>query len=111
MLLLLGAAIIAVAAMPGAVMTRIPPPTAGATPGIIIVPNIGPHDRMSILDPNSAAPASCPATSRYEAARRGGKLKSRNLNELPAADAYKAVFRHIDKCLAPIIVRYGVGER
>jgi hypothetical protein len=87
------------------------PSAPDAAPGIIIVPNIGPRDRMAIVDPNSASPRSCPATSWYEAARRGGKLKRQRLNELPAASAYKAVFRHIDKCLAPIIVRYGVGER
>jgi hypothetical protein len=66
---------------------------------------------MAVVDPNSASPSSCPATSWYEAARRGGKLKGQKLNELPAASAYKAVFRHIDKCLAPIVVKYGVGER
>ena len=53
--------------------------------------------------------ADCPATSRYQTAQRdGGALFSR-LGDLPAADAYKAVWRHDGRCEAPIIVRYGIG--
>jgi poly(3-hydroxybutyrate) depolymerase len=64
---------------------------------------------MPVLNPNATAPATCPPTSRYEAARRGGKLGLSLLNELPTADMYKAVYRRIDGCEAPIIVRYDVG--
>jgi hypothetical protein len=110
MLLLLGAAFAAATQSPAAAMVRPSTPAAMAPRGMI-VPNSRPLDRMSVLDPDSMSPASCPATSRYEAEQRGGKLKGRKLNELPMADAYSAVYRHIDKCLAPIIVKYGVGQR
>ena len=64
---------------------------------------------MPVLNPNAAARSDCPPTSRYEAARRGGPLGARRLNELPAADMYKAVYRHIGGCEAPLIVGYGFG--
>ena len=64
---------------------------------------------MPVINPNGSASAACPPTSRYEAARRGGKLGLKRLNELPAADMYNAVYRRIDGCEAPIIVRYDVG--
>ena len=66
---------------------------------------------MPVVNPNAGAPKDCPPTSRYEAARRGGPLGARRLNELPAADMYKAVYRHIGRCEAPIIVGYGIGAR
>jgi len=66
---------------------------------------------MPVVNPNAGAPRDCPPTSRYEAARRGGRLGARRLNELPAADMYKAVYRHIGRCEAPIIVGYGIGAR
>jgi hypothetical protein len=64
---------------------------------------------MPVLDPTAGSPKSCPPTSRYEAARRGARLGMRNLDELPAADLYRAVYRRIGGCNAPIIVRYNVG--
>jgi hypothetical protein len=64
---------------------------------------------MRVFNPDASQPASCPPTSRYEAARRGGKLPPSLLGELPGADLYKAVYRHIGHCEAPIIVRYNIG--
>jgi hypothetical protein len=64
---------------------------------------------MPMVNPNAGAPANCPPTSRYEAARRGGKLPPRLLNQLPAADMYNAVYRRVGGCEVPIIVRYNVG--
>jgi hypothetical protein len=64
---------------------------------------------MPVLNPNASEPASCPPTSRYEAARRGGKLPPSLLNQLPAADMYNAVYRRVGDCEVPIIVRYNVG--
>ena len=55
---------------------------------------------------NSSA---CPPTSRYEAARRGGKLPPSLLTELPGADMYNAVYRKVGGCEVPMIVRYDVG--
>jgi hypothetical protein len=66
---------------------------------------------MPIVNPNGAASRICPPTSRYEAARRGGKLPPSLLNQLPAADMYNAVYRRIGGCEVPIIVRYNVGGR
>src|SRR3954447_25080970 len=68
------------------------------------------HTRdMPVHNPNAGAPSTCPPTSRYEAARRGGKLPPSLLGQLPAADLYKAVYRRIGGCEVPIIVRYDVG--
>jgi hypothetical protein len=64
---------------------------------------------MPVHNPNAGAPSTCPPTSRYEAARRGGKLPPSLLGELPGADLYKAVYRRIGGCEVPIIVRYDVG--
>jgi hypothetical protein len=67
---------------------------------------------MPVVNPNANQPANCPATSRYDASRRGNKtLKAQRLNELPDADAYKAVYRRIGRCEAPIIVKYGIIGR
>jgi hypothetical protein len=66
-------------------------------------------DNMPVQDLGSGNPK-CPPMSRYEAARRGGKLNPQFLDELPAADVYKAVYRRIGGCIAPVIVRYGVGR-
>lgn len=74
----------------------------------IILPG-KPTSDMPVIDPNGPAAAICPPTSRYEAARRGGKLRMQKLNELPAADMYNAVYRRVGGCEVPIIVRYNVG--
>ena len=62
-----------------------------------------------VINPNGPLSSTCPPTSRYEAARRGGKLPPTLLTELPAADMYNAVYRKIGGCEVPIIVRYDVG--
>jgi len=67
-----------------------------------------PSGDMPVVNPNAAQPANCPATSRYEASRRGSALKPQKLNELPDADMYKAVFRRIGGCSVPIVVKYGI---
>jgi hypothetical protein len=66
---------------------------------------------MPVINPNAGQPLTCPATSRYEASRRGKTPKAQRLNELPDADVYRAVYRRIGKCEAPIIVKYGVSGR
>ncbi len=67
-------------------------------------------DGMPVVDPVRNG-ARCPPISRYEAARRGGKLTPNLLKQLPMADVYKAVYRRVGGCVAPIIVKYGVGRR
>ena len=71
--------------------------------------SLQPAGNMPILNPNGDVQAVCPPISRYEAMRRGGKLPPSYLDELPAADLYKAVYRRIDGCIAPVIARYGIG--
>ena len=70
-----------------------------------------PAANMPVINPNAAQSANCPATSRYEAARRGKTPQSRKLSQLPDADMYKTVYRRIGGCEAPIVVKYGVGGR
>ena len=62
-----------------------------------------------VIDPNGPFSSACPPTSRYEAARRGGKLPPSLLTELPGADMYNAVYRKVGGCEVPMIVRYDVG--
>ena len=66
---------------------------------------------MPIINPKSPQPKTCPATSRYEASGGPRTPRARKLNELPDADLYLAVYRHIGRCEAPIIVKYGVAGR
>ena len=53
----------------------------------------------------------CPQTAAIHAWTRNQKLAPRKLGELPAANAYKAVYRKIGGCEVPVIVKYGVGGR
>jgi hypothetical protein len=58
-----------------------------------------------------ASAAECPHTTSYYAYRDARPLTPRKLTELPPANAYSAVYRHIGGCEAPIVVKYGVGRR
>ena len=77
----------------------------------LIGASAAPAGDMPLINPKAAQPANCPATSRYEAAKRGKTLKPQRLGELPDADVYKAVYRRIGRCEVPIIVKYGVAGR
>jgi hypothetical protein len=70
-----------------------------------------PTAEMPVISPKAGQPANCPATSRYEASKRGRSLRAQKLNELPDADVYRAVYRRIGQCEVPIIVKYGVVGR
>jgi hypothetical protein len=76
-----------------------------------VTPSANSAGEMPVVNPKAGQPAACPATSRYEASRRGNKPRAQRLNELPDADLYRAVYRHIGRCEAPIIVKYGVSSR
>ena len=78
-----------------------------AQPALRAPPNI---DNMRVVEVGSAR-QKCPPISRYEAARRGGQLKPDLLDQLPMADVYKAVYRRVDGCVVPAMVKYGVGRR
>ena len=45
------------------------------------------------------------------ALRRGSRMTPRKPTELPDANFYSAVYRRIDGCEAPIVVKYGVSGR
>jgi len=77
----------------------------------LIGASAAPAGDMPLINPKANQPANCPATSRYEAARRGRTPKAQKLGDLPDADMYKAVYRRIGRCEAPIIVKYGVAGR
>ena len=77
----------------------------------MLAASASPAADMPTINPKANRPASCPATSRYEASRRGKAPKAQRLTELPDADLYKAVYRRIGRCEAPIIVKYGVAGR
>jgi hypothetical protein len=66
---------------------------------------------MPVINPNADQSANCPATSRYQAARRDKTPQARKLNELPDADMYRAVYRRIGHCEVPIVVKFGVSGR
>ena len=76
---------------------------------LILAAALSPTGAMPVVNPNGNAPATCPPISRYEAAKKGGKLGKRDLNSLPAADLYKSVYRRIDGCVVPVIAGYGFG--
>ncbi|WP_156029825.1 hypothetical protein [Sphingomonas sp. URHD0057] len=86
----------------------VPAMPANSPPEVVI-----PSDRTvgsgGVIDPNGPFSSVCPPTSRYEAARRGGKLPPSLLTELPGADMYNAVYRKVGGCEVPMIVRYDVG--
>jgi hypothetical protein len=55
--------------------------------------------------------AECPQTTKHYAYRDDNRLSPRKLTELPPANAYSAVYRHIGQCEAPIVVKYRLGYR
>ena len=55
--------------------------------------------------------AHCPQAVQYYAWQRGRKMEPRKLAELPDANAYKAVYRRVNGCEVPVVVRYGVTGR
>ena len=64
---------------------------------------------MPIVNPLASNASNCPPISRYEALMRGKKEHRKFLDELPAADMYKAVYRRVGGCVVPVIVGYGYG--
>jgi hypothetical protein len=70
-----------------------------------------PAGNMPAFKPGPSHADGCPPTSRYHAAKDGRRgLSPQRLGDLPMADGYAAVYRHIGRCEAPIIVRYGIGR-
>ena len=73
---------------------------------------------LSTTGPLSAAPAKvepgkadCPRTVAFHhTVDRGKAVAPRKLNTLPTANQYAAVYRRINGCEVPLIVRYNVGR-
>ena len=80
-----------------------------ATLVILAAASPQPARDMPVINPKANQSAICPATSRYEASKRGKNPKAQKLNELPDADLYRTVYRRIDGCEIPIVVKYGVS--
>jgi hypothetical protein len=59
----------------------------------------------------SKSPGVCPQSTVQFAARPGERAKLRNLTDLPDANMYVAVYRHVGRCEVPIVVEYGIGSR
>ena len=53
----------------------------------------------------------CPRIQPYVAVQRGKAPPMKKLNELPPGNLYKAVYRRIDGCEVPVVVRYDIGRR
>ena len=53
----------------------------------------------------------CPQEALHYAYRDGKKLAPKKLTELPDANAYSAVYRRVDGCQIPVVVKYGVSPR
>jgi hypothetical protein len=53
--------------------------------------------------------ARCPRTTSVYAWDRSKAVRPQKLTELPDANAYSAVLRHIGRCEVPVVVRYGIG--
>ena len=56
-------------------------------------------------------PSNCPSTTNYVARWHGRSPAPQSLTELPDANLYLTVYRRIDGCEVPIIVKYRVNER
>lgn len=66
-----------------------------------------------VIQPKALAPtrSDCPEVATYQTARPGEPLRLHNLNELPPANAYAAVYRKIGGCEVPMLVGYDIGKR
>jgi hypothetical protein len=51
----------------------------------------------------------CPRTTSVYAWDRGKQVTPRRLTDLPDANVYASVLRHIGRCEVPVVVRFGVS--
>jgi hypothetical protein len=66
------------------------------------------------MQPPARSGEACPRTAAQLAAERAGKADGKlfhKLTELPPADMYAAVYRHLGTCEVPMIVKYRVGRQ
>jgi hypothetical protein len=55
--------------------------------------------------------SNCPSTTSHFAGDHGKWVEPQKLTELPDANFYSAVYRRVDGCEEPIIVKYRVSGR
>ena len=67
----------------------------------------------AVAQPSNFTPPAqnCPRATNYYAWQRDKKVDPRNLGELPPANAYRTVYRLVNGCEVPVVVRYNVGGR
>ena len=87
----------------------LPAASTAAPPVIQVAPETQASADMPVINPGIETAAGCPPTSRYHATQRGRSPDAKKLNELPAADHYKAVYRRIGDCEVPIVAGYNIG--
>jgi hypothetical protein len=99
MLSIAGLAVLAApsGAAPGTV-AKLQQPSAAA-PGIVV----------KLQQPSAAAPSHCPRTTMYQAYDGGKAAQPRKLAELPGAHQFAAVYRTVNGCEVPLVVRYNIG--
>lgn len=68
-----------------------------------------PAGNMPVVTPGGPVNAKCPPISPYHAMKDRRPLTDKKLNELPPGVHYKAAYRRIDGCEAPIVAGYGIG--
>ncbi len=67
-------------------------------------PPVGLMGVRPTVSPKGGQHATCLLTSGFE-------VSGRSKGELRDADVYRSVYRHISRCKAPIIAKYGVAGR
>jgi hypothetical protein len=72
-----------------------------------------PSGAAPVKSPQAKAPASaiCQRTTSYQAVFRNNSVQPQKLTELPPANLYAAVYRLVNGCEVPLVVRYNVGGR
>ena len=86
------------------------PAASVAAPSVIqIAPAPQATADMPVISPNAGSAQNCPPTSRYQAMQKNRRPDAQKLNELPAADLYKSVYRRVGNCEVPIIAGYNIG--
>jgi len=62
--------------------------------------------------PKALADSDCPRSATHPTFEHGESIKPQKLTELPSANQYLAVYRRINGCEVPLVVRYNVvGQR
>ena len=83
---------------------------AAALNAAIPTPAVAAPDSPQVMQPKAGS-QNCPRTTGYYAWQRGAKVAPRKLGELPDANLYYTVYRTVNGCESPVVVRYRVSDR